>query len=59
MRFTVTAIWDPEAEVWTSETDVPGLVVEADSLEEFFQFVADMAPILIADEGASHGQLKA
>jgi hypothetical protein len=50
-RFTVTAVWDPGAEVWTSESDIAGLMIQADSLEEFFQSVADMAPTLIADNG--------
>ena len=49
VRFTITAVWNPEAEVWTSETDIPGLVIQAESLEEFFQDVADVAPVLIAD----------
>lgn len=32
--FTVTCQWDPEAAVWyVSESDVPGLVTEADTLD--------------------------
>ncbi len=33
--FFVRASWDAQAEVWVSETDIPGLVIEADSLAEF------------------------
>jgi hypothetical protein len=32
--FTVTASWDPEARVFTSQSDIPGLVVEAETYEE-------------------------
>ena len=33
--YYVRAIWDPEASVWTSQSDVPGLVIEANTLTEF------------------------
>ena len=33
--FYVKAIWDPEAEVWCSESDIPGLVIETATLAEF------------------------
>ena len=33
--YTVTCQWDPEASVWSvSESDVPGLVTEANTLDE-------------------------
>jgi hypothetical protein len=31
--FTVTAVWDPDAEVFTTKSDIPGLVVEAATFE--------------------------
>ena len=32
--FTVTAVWDTDAEVFTTKSDIPGLVVEAATFEE-------------------------
>jgi hypothetical protein len=32
--FTVTAVWDPDAEVFATTSDIPGLVVEAATFEE-------------------------
>jgi len=34
-RFEITAVWDGEAEVWISQSDIQGLHVEAETLEEF------------------------
>ncbi len=48
--YRLTALWDDEAEVWaTAETDIPGLVVEADSFEAFVALAEDLAPGLVAD----------
>ena len=33
--FMVTANWDQNAQVFTSQSDIPGLVVEAETFEEF------------------------
>jgi predicted RNase H-like HicB family nuclease len=46
--FTVTAIWDAEARVFTSTSDIPGLVVEADTFEELVEMVEALAPEVIA-----------
>ena len=46
--FYVNAIWDPEAQVWVSQTNIPGLVVEADCMEEFHVLVKALAPELIS-----------
>jgi Domain of unknown function (DUF1902) len=43
-KFKVTANWDPEAEVFTSTSDVPGLVVEAETFEEFVSLVEELGP---------------
>ena len=45
--FTVTATWDAEAKVFTSQSDIPGLVVEADSFEELVELVEALAPEVI------------
>ncbi|MBA3810121.1 MAG: DUF1902 domain-containing protein [Caulobacteraceae bacterium] len=50
--YHVRAIWDPEASVWTSQSDIPGLVIEADTLSEFESLMEDLAPqMLAANEG--------
>ncbi|HEY3799145.1 MAG TPA: DUF1902 domain-containing protein [Caulobacteraceae bacterium] len=51
--YYVRALWDPEASVWTSESDVPGLVIEANTLTEFEALVWELAPeMLQANEPA-------
>lgn len=46
-KFTVTANWDDEAKVFTSTSDIPGLVVEADTFEEFVSLVEALAPEML------------
>jgi Domain of unknown function (DUF1902) len=46
--FTVTAVWDQETEVFTTESDIPGLVVEAATFEELVDLVRSLAPEVIA-----------
>ena len=46
--FTVTADWDPDAEVFTTESDIPGFVVEAGTFEELVDLVRSLAPEVIA-----------
>ena len=46
--FTVTAIWDADAHVFTTESDIPGLVVEAATFEEVVDLVLELAPDVIA-----------
>jgi hypothetical protein len=48
-RFHVQADWDAEAKVWISSSNIPGLVVEADTLPEFVELVQALAPELLAD----------
>jgi hypothetical protein len=47
--FHVMAHWDAEAEVFYSETDVPGLVVETETLDAFIELVNRFTPELLAD----------
>jgi Domain of unknown function (DUF1902) len=42
-KFKVTAIWDPEVKVFTSHSNIPGLVVEAETFEEFVLLVEALA----------------
>ncbi len=46
--FTVTAVWDAQAEVFTTQSDIPGLVVEASTFEELVDLVRALAPDIIA-----------
>jgi predicted RNase H-like HicB family nuclease len=46
--YTVACQWDPEATVWyVSESDVPGLVTEAPTLEEMEAKLMRMIPELL------------
>jgi hypothetical protein len=43
-KYEVMAIWDAEAKVFTSQSNIPGLVVEAETFEEFVDIVEALAP---------------
>jgi hypothetical protein len=46
------AEFDDEAKVWiATSTDVPGLVVEDESLEKLLDKVGELIPILLAENG--------
>ena len=45
--FTVRALWDDEAKVYYSESDIDGLHIEAETLDEFESVMMDLAPDLI------------
>lgn len=47
--FEVVAIWDDEARVWISESDIIGLHIEADTLEGFEREVREHAADLIVE----------
>ena len=53
--FYVAARWDPEASVWTSESNIPGLVIEADDLAEFESLMNELAPEMLAENVGLHG----
>lgn len=46
--FHVTAFWDAQAGVFTTQSDIPGLVLEAQSFEELIGLVESLAPEIIA-----------
>ena len=54
-RHTVTAVWDAEAEVYGSKSDIIGLNVEAATLSEFVDLVEALAPELMRDNGMAAG----
>ena len=55
--YHVQANWDPEAGDWISQSNIPGLVVEAATLAEFVELVETLAPELLADNANIHGHV--
>lgn len=53
--FFVRALWDPEASVWTSESDIPGLVIETSTLSEFEALAREFAADLLSANLGIHG----
>ena len=45
--FFVRAIWDEEAKVFYSESDISGLHIEVDTIEEFEEVMHDLAVDMI------------
>ena len=54
--YYVAASWDPDAGVWISESNIPGLVIEADSLAEFETLMDSLAPEMLAANENLHNQ---
>lgn len=52
--YYITGAWDAEAGVWVSESNIPGLVVEADTLGEFEALVLALAPDMLAENEGIH-----
>lgn len=44
MTFHITAIWDDETGLFYSDSNIIGLHIEAETIEEFRVIVADLAP---------------
>lgn len=53
--YHVRADWDAEAKVWVSSSNIPGLVVEAETLEEFIELVRNLAPELLSENAGVSG----
>jgi Domain of unknown function (DUF1902) len=47
--FYVKAIWDGEAKIWISETDIEGLFINAKDLDEFEEVVGEFAGELVLE----------
>lgn len=45
--FYVKALWDDEAKVWYSETDIEGLFIETKTLAEFEEIMPELARDMI------------
>ena len=55
LNFFVKAVWDEEAEVFHSDSDIVGLHIEAETIEEFREILVDIAPELILTNHVNHG----
>jgi hypothetical protein len=55
--YHVAAEWDAEAGVWISSSNIPGLVVEAATLDEFVELVSVLAPELLAENLGLQGKV--
>ena len=47
MTFHITAIWDEDAGVFYSDSNIVGLHVEAETIEEFRAIAIDLGPEMI------------
>ncbi|MCY3812329.1 MAG: DUF1902 domain-containing protein [Gammaproteobacteria bacterium] len=57
--YYVKALWDDEAQVFWSESDIKGLHIEAGTLAEFENLVGELAPDLIFDNHLRQDELGA
>jgi len=55
--FEIQAVWDAEANVWYSKSNVVGLHVEADTLEEFERIVREEAADIVYDNYLSKAEI--
>jgi hypothetical protein len=54
--FFVKAIWEPDCSVWVSESNIPGLVLETESLTEFEALMNQFAPELLSENANIRNQ---
>ncbi len=57
-EFYVNAVWDDEAKVFYSKSNIKGLHIEADTVEEFGDLVKEFAPELVIENHFSNKTLK-
>ncbi len=55
--FFVRALWDDEAKIWYSETDIDGLFINAKDLNEFEDVISEFAGDLVLENHWQHGQV--
>jgi hypothetical protein len=55
--FTVRAVWDEDARVYYSESDILGLHIEAPTLDEFEAIMMEVAPELVVENHLSRPDL--
>ena len=47
MKYNVRLIWDEDARVWYTHTDIPGLCLEAETFDELVREVQLAAPEML------------
>jgi hypothetical protein len=52
--YHVAALWDAKALAWYSESNIPGLVIEAETVTDFERLVSGLAPELLAENENIH-----
>ncbi|MDI1325652.1 MAG: DUF1902 domain-containing protein [Brevundimonas sp.] len=52
--YFVKASWDDQAKVWYSNSNIPGLVIEADTLAEFERLMNELAPEMLSANADVH-----
>lgn len=55
--FYVRALWDDDVKRWYSESDIHGLAIETDTLDEFRDLVAELGPDLVLANHFTHHDL--
>jgi hypothetical protein len=55
--FFVKALWDDEAKVWYSDTDIQGLFINAKNLNEFEDVINEFAGDLVLENHWRHDQI--
>ena len=57
--FSVEALWDEEAKVFYSESDIDGLHIEAKTMKEFEKIMLELAPdLILANHFSQHDSSK-
>ncbi|RZJ42140.1 MAG: DUF1902 domain-containing protein [Brevundimonas sp.] len=54
MAYYVKAKWDDDAQVWVSDSNIPGLVIETSTLAEFETLMNQLAPEMLAANADIH-----
>ncbi|QIE44796.1 DUF1902 domain-containing protein [Pseudohalocynthiibacter aestuariivivens] len=57
MRFYIKAVWDEDAEIFYSESDIIGLHIEAATVEDFQVLMEQLAPEMVLENHVSKRDL--
>ena len=58
MEYKVKLIWDSEARVWYTQTDIPGLCLEAETFDELVEETLLAAPEMLEFNCAYTGPIR-
>ena len=57
-RFFVKAVWDEEARIYVSQSDIAGLHIEAETVDDFEAVMRDVATDLVIANHISRAELE-